>query len=185
MLTERISLAKQEVQNESIPGLLSFTVHCEGHFPLLDCPINQLSAGRGSFLVPVTTSDCLGGNTSRMSSSPRLIIIRTRAEKKKKTSQQNAGVVLNSKDVCIIQTFDYTVKFHLCSETILAQTSIICFLKSDDVYQPTAQRSMCTRKCWQWPCVCIRDCNSLPTTWLFTEEFFILFACKKILFYWK
>ena len=59
---------------ESILGLLSFTAHSEGHFPLLDCPINQHPAGRGSFLIRVTTSDCLG---SRMSSSENLIIVLT------------------------------------------------------------------------------------------------------------
>lgn len=95
MLTVRISLAKHKVENESIPCPSSFTAHCEGHFPLLDWPINQLPAGRGSFLVPVTTSDCLGGNTSRMSSSQQLIIIRTQAGKNVAAC---AGVALHSKD---------------------------------------------------------------------------------------
>lgn len=56
-------------------GLLSFSTHCEGHFPLADCPINQHPVGRGSFLVPVTTSDCLRRNSSRTSRSQRLIIV--------------------------------------------------------------------------------------------------------------
>lgn len=56
---------------------LSLPAHCEGRFPLPDCPINQPPAGRGSFLVPVTTSDCLGCNTNWMSSSQQLIIALT------------------------------------------------------------------------------------------------------------
>lgn len=69
--------AKFLEESESILGLLSFPAHCEGHFPLPDCPINQPPAGRGSFLVPVTTSDCLGCNTNRTSSSQQLIIVLT------------------------------------------------------------------------------------------------------------
>lgn len=86
MLTARIS--KAQSLEWKYPWPPSFNAHCEGHFPLLDCPINQLPAGRGSFLVPVTTSDCLGGNTSGMSSSQQLIIIRTQAGKKKLQQKQ-------------------------------------------------------------------------------------------------
>lgn len=64
-------------KSEHILGPLSFPTHCEGHSPLLDCPINQPPVGRGSFLVPVTTSDCLGCKSSRTSSFQQLIIVLT------------------------------------------------------------------------------------------------------------
>lgn len=65
--------AKFLKESESILGLLSFSTHCEGHFPLPDCPINQPPVGRERFLVPVTTSDC--SNSSGTPSSKLLIII--------------------------------------------------------------------------------------------------------------
>lgn len=92
----RISLAKRKVLGGRVRvslGPPSFPAHCEGHFPLLDCPINQPPAGSGSFLVPVTTSDCLGCNTSRASSSMQLIIALTW----QKRSQQMPMLVSNEK----------------------------------------------------------------------------------------
>lgn len=77
MSTVRISSAKGNILEESasILGLLSFSAHCEGRFLPSDCPINQPPAYRGSFLVPVTTSDCLGCNSSTTSTSQQLIIV--------------------------------------------------------------------------------------------------------------
>lgn len=69
-----------------------------------------------------------------MSSSQQLIIIRTQAGKKKFAA--DAGMVLNYKDA-LQYSFDNTVKFHLRSETMLAQTSISCFLRGDDAYRLT------------------------------------------------
>lgn len=108
-------------ETESILGLLSFTAHSEGHFPLPDCPINQHPAGRGSFLIRVTTSDCLGCNTSRMSSSQNLIIVLTWQT----LSQQVWCWMKNI--VCIIGRFYYTVQFHLCINTVL------CFFDSNNI----------------------------------------------------
>lgn len=85
-----------------ILGLVSLRLYNEGHFLLLGCPINQPPAWRGSFFAPVTTSDCLGCNTSITPSSQKLIISLTWQE----TIAPQEGMELNTKKKKDVWKFD-------------------------------------------------------------------------------